>query len=106
MGEKLVRITAGEVREWAEGTLEGWLTGYTDILKDGHQRKIIVMDDGTYKAEVRSEPELDQYFRVTVSVEEVDALPERAVQPGGPPLTPGDVGVPLEVVPGEADQDR
>ena len=38
----------------------------------------------------------------------LDDMPssERTVQPGGPPLTPGNVGVPLEIVPGEADQDR
>jgi len=33
-------------------------------------------------------------------------LPEWTVQPGGPPLPPGDIGIPLESVHSEADQDR
>jgi len=31
---------------------------------------------------------------------------ERAMQPSGPPLPPGNIGIPLESVPSKADQDR
>jgi len=65
-------ISAQTVADWAEGTLQEWLPGYTDVI-EGHgcQYRIKLMDDDTYSVEPHHGyfgPA--RFFRVTVSVVE------------------------------------
>lgn len=65
-------ITAQTVADWAEGTLEEWLPGYTDYLDEhGCQFRIKLMTDGTYQVEpMRGYNDAARYFRVIVTVVE------------------------------------
>lgn len=72
-------LTSDEVAEYAEGTIENWFTGYTDVLEDGYQRRIkriSTLDDMiVYEIIPCVDGGLDvdkaQRFRVSVQAEEV-----------------------------------
>lgn len=50
MRNEKVKVTGEQVQEWAEGTLEEWLTGYTHEV-DQDQFKIVLLGNDRYRVE-------------------------------------------------------
>lgn len=65
-----INVTARTVSQWADGTLQEWLPGFTDYDDDaGRQYRIKLMDDGTYQVET-TEGFGARRFHVVVTVVE------------------------------------
>jgi hypothetical protein len=71
-------VTPEEVATWAAGTLATWLTGYTDVLEDGYQRKITIEgygDEGEpdlYRIKVLDRmEESEKLYLIGITVKEV-----------------------------------
>ena len=74
------RLTTGIVSDWAEGTLEEWLEGFSFPQENVPiQYRIQPWDDGTWVFEPHNDPywgRPTQRFKLTVHVEEVPANPD------------------------------
>lgn len=64
-------VTVDVVHDWATGTLEGWLDGYTDPTDTLPQFKVTLLADGTYRVEEAWLREPCKIFKITINVEEV-----------------------------------
>lgn len=73
MSKEKVKVTPEQLREWAEGTVEEWLPGYTHEMGPGQEQfKIVLLGDGRYRVEATfpyNHVE-SRTFLVTVSVTE------------------------------------
>ena len=74
------RITAAQVQDFAEGTLQAWFQDYTPVTDDiPVQYRVRLLEDGTYQLTpmeysadgYRTRP--PQRFRISVIVEEIGA---------------------------------
>lgn len=67
---RLSTVSCATVADWAEGTLECWLPGYTDRDEvTGEQYRIKQLFDGTFLVET-VDAHVGRRFRVSVSVVE------------------------------------